>query len=354
MTYGLPPLFTFPMGVSVLGRWEWIPHMSEQENLLHQEKWAILDALEETNDSSLWDALDVISRQLGEQQELTTHERINRLPTIAWFDSCECCGNVQAAWRWAQWGFPIYPTVPNDPGKPCLKAPPGQGGHHLASRDLDEVVAWFNIYPDAGIRAALPAGVVVIDIDRHHDGQDGWQQLDDLTDRLGPLPDTVTILTPSDGLHLVFRIDEDTHQPGVWRQYANGSDAIELQRFNTPLPPSTKTNGPYRLVDLVDSIDDLPLLPMPWVEVFRHRREPIIYAPARQAGTRLQADLLTEIELAGAGERNQTLFTKVCSAIKYQVFDQDMFMDAGRRIGLDDREILSVFRSAHTTKRIDT
>lgn len=252
---------------------------------------------------------------------------------------------VTAAVTWAAWGLPVYPT--RERGLPWLKPTEQGGGHKQASDDLDVVVSRWERRPQANIHAALPSSVVAIDIDQHgHD--DGWSEITELESEIGELPETVTILTPRGGAHLIFRVDCDTHA-GRWSQYAAGCRGVELLRFNTPLPPSARDDGPYRLVRALPSLDAVPALPDAWLRLFRRVERitnPWSQSQQVRGGSRLQADLLAEIGQAGEGTRNATLFQKACTAIKYSVFDAELFTDAGRSIGLTDAEISACLRSA--------
>ena len=92
--------------------------------------------------------------------------------------------------------IPIYPR----PGGRFIK---GSNGWKDATRDLDQIEAWWVEYPDALI--AMPtgpvSGIVVLDIDRKN-GKDGFDTLEKLGK--GQLPETPMAHTPNGGLHLYF------------------------------------------------------------------------------------------------------------------------------------------------------
>ena len=50
------------------------------------------------------------------------------------------------------------------------KAPLTVNGHHDASRDPDQITAWWLRWPDAMIGAAVPDPLLVIDIDPRNGG----------------------------------------------------------------------------------------------------------------------------------------------------------------------------------------
>lgn len=252
---------------------------------------------------------------------------------------------VAADVAWAAFGLPVYPTR-DGTGRPCLAAGDNGGGHKQATLDLDVIVERREAFPTAtGSYAALPPGIVSLDIDCHTG--DGFAEAAALERDIGPLPlDTVIMLTPRAGAHLLYRVDADTHDDR-WTQYAAGCAQVELGRWNTPLPPTRRADGDYRLVSAVRTVDDLPVLPDRWVRLFRTPpRLANPYAKPRVGGNRLQSQLLDEVRQAGEGTRNATLFQKSCVAIQYKVFDADLFCDAARDTGLSDREISDVLRSA--------
>lgn len=91
--------------------------------------------------------------------------------------------------------FAIFPTGRDK--KPLIK-----GGFLAASRDCDQLEAWFERWPDALIAAATGSisGIFVLDLDAKH-GKNGLQAL-----RAAgvTLPRTWTARTPSGGSHLYF------------------------------------------------------------------------------------------------------------------------------------------------------
>lgn len=114
------------------------------------------------------------------------------------------------------------------------KHPLTQHGKDDASTDLAQVTEWWRRWSWANVGACPPAGVVVLDVDPRHGGD---VELDRLTVRHGPLPDTLTAVTGSGGLH-------------VWLAYwgpargvlCPGVD-VKTERGYLVMPPSLHLSG---------------------------------------------------------------------------------------------------------------
>ncbi len=100
----------------------------------------------------------------------------------------------RAAVRLAVEGFHVLPVRDK---KPLVRR-----GVHAATRCPTTIRGWFTHWPGAGLAVACgPSGVVVVDIDLPA----GPASLDALEAEHGPLPATVTVQTPSGGVHHYFR-----------------------------------------------------------------------------------------------------------------------------------------------------
>ena len=97
------------------------------------------------------------------------------------------------------------------PIKPGRKNPPMASWQTAASVDERTIAAWWNgLYRDHGIGIAMgpqPDGrnVFALDIDTHDEAANGFDTLSNLESINGPLPDTVTSITGSNGQHQLFR-----------------------------------------------------------------------------------------------------------------------------------------------------
>ncbi len=88
-----------------------------------------------------------------------------------------------------------------------------------ASNEPDSIKAWWRTFQKAnlGVVAGQASGVVVVDVDPRHGGNDS---LDDLQVKMGKLPDTATVITGSGGLHIYFK-----HPGGVVKNSAGALGA---------------------------------------------------------------------------------------------------------------------------------
>lgn len=74
--------------------------------------------------------------------------------------------------------------------------------------DKKVVSDWLKQGGNYGILTGAISGIAVIDIDNHN-GVDGAKNLDNFCEAYGiDLPDTKTVITPSGGMHMYFKLDE--------------------------------------------------------------------------------------------------------------------------------------------------
>ncbi len=87
----------------------------------------------------------------------------------------------------------------------------GTKGFKDATLDENVVTKWWKAHPMAMV--GLPTGkinsLVVLDIDCHSDEENGYDTLNRLTQEYEPLPDTISVQTPSGGRHYYFKYPDD-------------------------------------------------------------------------------------------------------------------------------------------------
>ena len=105
---------------------------------------------------------------------------------------------LTAAEYWAGKGFPVFPL------RKHLKTPATVDGFKSATTDPDKLKGWFGSGTPHNIGLKCGNGLVVIDIDVKA-GIDGKATLQALELQYGQLPPTLTVSTPSGGLHLYYR-----------------------------------------------------------------------------------------------------------------------------------------------------
>jgi Bifunctional DNA primase/polymerase, N-terminal/AAA domain/Primase C terminal 2 (PriCT-2) len=156
---------------------------------------------------------------------------------------------AEAALRYAEQGKPVLPCDPKD------KSPLIMGGCHAATRDADQIAAWWKRWPHAliGMPTGKASGIDVLDLDKKN-GKDGfaavpdWQQLS-----------TVIACTMNGGAHLYFASDGSIASTSD--QLASGVDTRGYNGY-VIVPPSKG----YSWLNGCD-LSELP----PWPERLRPR-----------------------------------------------------------------------------------
>ena len=108
--------------------------------------------------------------------------------------------NIQAAYAAAQLLGPVHPCHGKNP-KP--KSPKLKNWPQRASRNTATIGKWWRDDPEAapGIATGGLGRLFILDIDVK-DGKRGFDSLVELTKSIGPIPDSFTVMTPSDGAQI--------------------------------------------------------------------------------------------------------------------------------------------------------
>jgi hypothetical protein len=204
---------------------------------------------------------------------------------------------LAAALDLAAHGWSVFPCKWTGPG---AKAPMTVNGHLNATTDPDRIKLWWGKWPHAMIGAAVPESLLVNDIDPRNNGS-----LQALTDRVGALPDTLTVWSGRNdgGRHLYF-----LRPPGplTSTRLPQGVD-LKVNGYCI-MPPSIHpaTGQPYRW-------EDHPVAEMPpaLVELLRPPpRRRIVRVGSHASAT----GLLRTIVGAPEGNRNNVLYWAACRA----------------------------------------
>lgn len=187
------------------------------------------------------------------------------------------------------------------------KHPKVSGGLHSASLSPDAIRRWWRRWPAAnvGIRTGRESGLVVIDIDPRHGGNEA---LASLQDDHGPI-DGWRIKTGSGGSHLWF-----AHPGGTLRNSAGRlGDGLDVRGDGgyVVAPPSRHmSGGTYRWADARGALPALP----EWLRERLVDRPPVVgrtHVPERSSGdawARTALVLETDrVSRAPDGRRNDTL-----------------------------------------------
>jgi hypothetical protein len=120
------------------------------------------------------------------------------------------------------------------------KHPRTRNGLKDATTDPEAIARWWGMWPDAniGVRTGQESGIVVLDIDPRHGGDDALHELEQAH---GALPRTVESLTGSGGRHIYFK-HPDRAIPNSVGKLAPGLD-VRADGGYVIAPPSVHANG---------------------------------------------------------------------------------------------------------------
>ncbi len=190
--------------------------------------------------------------------------------------------NLRAALWYAKHGYPVFPLQAGG------KRPLTPRGFKNATTDPKQIVQWWTDYPDAniGIPTGEASGIVVVDIDRDHGGEESWEKL-----RAGrKIPKTAKQETGR-GRHIAFR----SPGPGRCGKLAKGIDH-KADGGYIVVEPSVHPNGKrYRWKGGVKALLKLRAAPewlLSEIDARNHRHS---------AHTKIQQAVCLE------GERNEAL-----------------------------------------------
>ena len=175
----------------------------------------------------------------------------------------------------SQYGFRVFPLHSIVDGKcscgspDCTGTKPGKHprtprGSSDATTDSGIIANWWTKWPDANIAIATGKGLVVIDIDPRHGGDDG---LVDCRRRLGELPDTVECLTGGAGRHIYLLAPEGTTVRNSASVLAPGVD-VRGEGGYVVAAPSGHISGRVYTWEASSRPDEVDIAPMPtaWLD----------------------------------------------------------------------------------------
>jgi hypothetical protein len=254
-------------------------------------------------------------------------------------------------------GLHVFPVRIWQDGAKLAKQPLVQW-RDASTTDPDIIRKWWEQYPDAAIGIDLKASLLVVDLDRHLGGPDGYAAFRELAKQqqqdFSKCPVTCTA---SDGRHIYFQ------QP---------ADPLGNGKGNLPAGVDVRGNGGFvvspgscwqgwawrshpqhpRLVDAY-SRKTIPTLPAWLHELIKPPPAPIRVTPTSisDGAGRLRA-LVRTIASAVEGERNCVLFWATCRANEMvqageyqQHFIESVLIEAAGRVGLPRGEALRTIRS---------
>ena len=169
---------------------------------------------------------------------------------------------IEAALRYAEWGWCVLPVVPNG------KIPATAHGVNDATKDPEQIKRWWAQNPNLniGIACGSASGIVVFDIDPRNGGDASWERW--VSDH-GPMPDGAMALTAGGGQHFLAM-----HADGVRScKLADGIDLLSDGRYFL-VYPSTIEERAYEWEASGDPFDGVApaRIPEPWMPHLGRRK----------------------------------------------------------------------------------
>lgn len=222
------------------------------------------------------------------------------------------------ALQYTQRGWLVLPLHAPEEGGQCScgkrdcssvgKHPRTPNGLKDASEKMGAIRYWWQKWPHAnvGIATGIKSGIVVLDIDPHHGGDDS---LTELLRTHGPLPDTWESLTGGGGRHIVFK-----HPGGLVKNRTGLASGIDVRGDGGYIvaPPSVHASGHTYAWELSATPGQIPLADIPaWLLALL--REP--------QGSNKPTPSTTQ-ELIFEGNRNTTL-TSLAGTMRHRGMGED-------------------------------
>ena len=273
---------------------------------------------------------------------------------------------LDAALIYARRGWPVFPCQSPSSAGGCschhddcaspAKHPRIQGGLRAATTEEAQLRQWWARWPDANVavRTGTVSGLVVLDVDPDHGGDDSLERL---LDRFGPLPDGRLVRTGSGGRHFYFAHPGGTVRNDTGRRLGPGLD-VRGDGGYVIAPPSRHASGEsYVLEASGQTIPELPgwlielLRPPPTPK--RHPVRPSSYLANPDRWTRAAVDgELHRLKSATVGMRNDTL-NRIAFRLGQIVgtgrLSEDtaerLLIDGALDIGLGEREAVATVHS---------
>lgn len=170
------------------------------------------------------------------------------------------------SWKtYADRGWYVFPL----PKRSKFPPPAGVTGWANDPPTRKQMLRWAAQQPDANIGARLPLGVIALDIDVYHGGDDAYAVL---LDRFGDLPETWSSSSNRGDYsgHYYYTVPRDTRLVSA---PAPGIELIQHGHRYSVVAPSIHPEGRRyvwtdpdgHLTDEIPYADDFPWLPVPWL-----------------------------------------------------------------------------------------
>ena len=276
---------------------------------------------------------------------------------------------IDAAIVYGRRGWPVFPChgpshgvggctcFRADCGSPA-KHPRVSGGLNSATTDEALIRRWWSSWPAANvaIRTGQASGLVVLDVDPDHGGDESLAQV---IEQHGPLPPGRTIQTGGGGRHLYFRHPGGVVRNDAGRKLGAGIDIRDDGGYVLAPPSRHVSGGRYAVVQRGGELPTLPgwllaAVQPPEIE----RRPPATTSGVRDASAWARSALdgeLHRLQAAVEGTRNDTLNRVayrlgqiVAAGCLDEAEVEAILVHAASSIGLGEREAVRTVHSGLT------
>lgn len=227
--------------------------------------------------------------------------------------------NLDYALQYAAMGWFVFPTYKINPdlkcacGNPLCKSP---GKHPIrlatpkgqddATTDPDIIRGWWKRYPDANIAISLmPSSLVAIDIDPRNGG---WETIDALEHKHGPIQSDVLALTGGGGEHRVFTLAKDS-QLALPGKLGDGID-VKRNGYIIAEPSNHESGKRYEWEASSNPLEGISPSPLPdFIRDLGHESRKYELAPVTTVpmGDTLRRDLVAALETMPGDDREEWL-----------------------------------------------
>lgn len=256
----------------------------------------------------------------------------------------------KAALNYASKGFKVFPLTPLS--KIPLK---GTRGSKEATTDNKQIEQWWENEPQANIGLVTDT-FLVLDVDKHGKGVDGFTSLETLCNTFEPLPDTTIVTTANNGAHYYFMKPKGIELPQKIA-LMEGLD-IKAHQNNYILAPLSRVKRVDGSIGMYTPLDKRPMAKCPqWLIDFILRDEPkqsqgftTDYGRSNRYKNKT-TDLLERLVTgATTGARNDTIARTTGQLLTYGVsvpssWELIQFMNNNSDEPLEQKELETTFLS---------
>lgn len=134
-------------------------------------------------------------------------------------------------------GWRVFPVAPGQ------KTPAVSGWQTFDAGDPTNIDTWWGVnFYNVGVQTGRASGIIVLDIDPRHDGDESLRELEN---RFGKLPDTVRVLTANGGVHYYFSCPTGEVRNGARIYGLSGVDVRGDGGYVVAPPSALDSGGEY-------------------------------------------------------------------------------------------------------------